>query len=333
MGFCIVNVNANLSLNPPAITYLSAGPEQTPFCDPYVHLTAVVQTENLAAHQTLWEQLSGTPVTFLGDPANTLEISYAQSVTRDDKVFRFWVNKGTPQEMFSDVEVYGSVLEKVRDYFHGSIEADLLADAPNTVQAANVIVMPAPPATPVGPLGLSQYNSPNALLYWFFTTQNLATLQYVGVWENATGVFSPKAIVYPTQLQVYPSANAAFTYRITSTHKVAGVSQTYIGAPVRLSMGNNLQVVDQAHTLSNGLEVDLTSTRTTRTKVTLDECVDTNSLPLYPSLVGELTSTVTSRTRTVQEVIDPAPANLFASGGLSEVVVTVTTRTRLQQGG
>jgi hypothetical protein len=58
----------------------------------------------MAGHTAEWVQLSGTTVEFLTDP-NSVEASFAQSANRDDKVFRFYLDRDTSFEQYRDVLV------------------------------------------------------------------------------------------------------------------------------------------------------------------------------------------------------------------------------------
>lgn len=69
-------------------------------CDDIITLNATVQKPG----SYLWEQLSGTTVIWLS-PTDELSAIFQQTLIRDDKVFRFWVNKNTPSEAYSDVLV------------------------------------------------------------------------------------------------------------------------------------------------------------------------------------------------------------------------------------
>jgi len=87
------------------IQSISAGEDGIAVCDVNFALTATVIGE-LDGHTILWEQVSGTPVTF-DTQLDQLSISYSQT-TFDDKVFRFYIDKGGAGEAFDDVTVYGS---------------------------------------------------------------------------------------------------------------------------------------------------------------------------------------------------------------------------------
>jgi hypothetical protein len=72
-------------------------------CGDVITLSAQVFGEALGATY-FWEQVSGTPVDWLEDQ-NQAQVMFRQPLNRDDKVFRFWVNRGTSVQAFKDVLV------------------------------------------------------------------------------------------------------------------------------------------------------------------------------------------------------------------------------------
>lgn len=75
-----------------------------------VILTAVVN-ESLDNHSILWEQILGSAVTWIS-PQDQLEAEF-QILLVDDKIFRFWIDKGTQYETFKDVFVFAKSTERV----------------------------------------------------------------------------------------------------------------------------------------------------------------------------------------------------------------------------
>lgn len=72
-------------------------------CNVVVALNAVVYGD-IANATFLWEQISGAPVIWL-EQQNQVNVLFEQPATRDDKVFRFWVNKGRSGQKYKDVLV------------------------------------------------------------------------------------------------------------------------------------------------------------------------------------------------------------------------------------
>jgi hypothetical protein len=84
------------------IAFLSAGEDQNILCASIVQLEGEVAAVP-GTYTFEWEQLSGTPVTL--ENSDTLSPWFLNPNT-GDFVFRLWVNRSTPEEMFSDVEIF-----------------------------------------------------------------------------------------------------------------------------------------------------------------------------------------------------------------------------------
>lgn len=84
------------------IAFLSAGNDQNILCATVVQLEGVIDAP-IGTYTFEWEQLSGTPVTLEND--NTLSPWFINPNT-GDFLFRLWVNRNTPLEQFSDVEIF-----------------------------------------------------------------------------------------------------------------------------------------------------------------------------------------------------------------------------------
>jgi hypothetical protein len=70
-------------------------------CQDIVTLNATVIGDGLT-HNITWEQISGTPVTFLESVEQTMT-TFRQPAIRDDKIFRFYVDKGLTTEKYRDI--------------------------------------------------------------------------------------------------------------------------------------------------------------------------------------------------------------------------------------
>lgn len=84
------------------IAFLSAGEDQNVLCTSVIQLAGEVAAVP-GTYTFEWEQLSGTPVVL--ENSDTLSPWFLNPNT-GDFVFRLWVNRGTPEEMFSDVEIF-----------------------------------------------------------------------------------------------------------------------------------------------------------------------------------------------------------------------------------
>lgn len=128
------------------VRLLSAGDDQTLYCGLIVQLNAIVdQPLNLPGHVVSWEQLDGAPVT-LSD-ASTLHPWYPFTET-SDKLFRVWMDRGTPIEQHDDVYVYHTPTSKYTcsfngdHYFNRFVPTD---EVPCSSIVGTVIVTPLPP--------------------------------------------------------------------------------------------------------------------------------------------------------------------------------------------
>jgi len=81
------------------VELVTAGDDQLHICSPTVYLEGIVNGD-LLGHVIEWEQISGTLVTLQN--ANTLT-PFFDFVDNTDKVFRLWIDRGTPYEQFDDV--------------------------------------------------------------------------------------------------------------------------------------------------------------------------------------------------------------------------------------
>lgn len=93
------------------INSFSAGEDQIAICAPEVTLVATIDGV-LAGHTVFWEQLSGDQVLWL-TPQNQIVVTFATvSAGSTDRVFRFYVDKGTPLEQHDDIVVWGTPTEQ-----------------------------------------------------------------------------------------------------------------------------------------------------------------------------------------------------------------------------
>lgn len=72
-------------------------------CDDIITLSATVEGQTVGLRYE-WVQLSGLPIEWL-ESAQQLEVMIRQTTIRDDKVFRFYVNRGTVAERYGDLLV------------------------------------------------------------------------------------------------------------------------------------------------------------------------------------------------------------------------------------
>lgn len=80
----------------------TAGDNQFHICTSQLNLEALVDGD-LLGHTIQWEQVAGTTVTLIG--ANTLTPTF-DAVDGTDKVFRCYIDQGTPYEQFAEVTIF-----------------------------------------------------------------------------------------------------------------------------------------------------------------------------------------------------------------------------------
>ena len=108
MGFQVSFSIRRKKLQP---TIGNAGEDQFITCAPGSTLTATVTGSDVNSASFLWEQIDGPAVTWLTS-LDLLVVSFEKNIlagnVNQDVQFRFWVNKGTPVEQFSDIWVYST---------------------------------------------------------------------------------------------------------------------------------------------------------------------------------------------------------------------------------
>lgn len=72
-------------------------------CDDIITLQANPEN-SIVGHTVGWVQMTGTVVTWL-TPQDDLDATFQQTLVRDDKIFRFYVDQGTPIERYEDILV------------------------------------------------------------------------------------------------------------------------------------------------------------------------------------------------------------------------------------
>lgn len=94
----------------------SAGPDKT-VIQTNLTLTATV-VGDLTGHTTLWERIDG-PSASVGTP-NNLSTPIVLSTIGPDYTFRFWIDKGTPFELYDDVKVFTTIKSEVNQRIHAT---------------------------------------------------------------------------------------------------------------------------------------------------------------------------------------------------------------------
>lgn len=87
------------------VTLLSPGAAQQAICTPVVYLEATIAGEP-AGHSYEWVQISGTPTVTLYVVSNTQAYYLPGGSPGSDKVFRFYIDRGSIVEQYGDITVY-----------------------------------------------------------------------------------------------------------------------------------------------------------------------------------------------------------------------------------
>lgn len=85
----------------------SPGAAQQAICTPVVYLEATISGDP-AGHSFEWVQLTGTPTVTLYVVSNTQAYYLPGSNPGSDKIFRYYIDKGTGIEQFGDVTIYAT---------------------------------------------------------------------------------------------------------------------------------------------------------------------------------------------------------------------------------
>lgn len=88
----------------------NAGDDQYIVCTSTIYLQSSI-VGNMAGHTFLWEQISGGAVSII--PVSQTQAYYISpgGGGTDDRVFRFWIDKGKFNEQYQDVTIYGTPVD------------------------------------------------------------------------------------------------------------------------------------------------------------------------------------------------------------------------------
>jgi len=196
------------------IQAISAGADFSTVCDTNVTITAIVLGD-LLGHTVLWEQVSGSAVTFTS-PTDQLEVSYSQT-NFDDKVFRFTVDKGTAFEEFDEVTVYGSPLDAETLGLPAPTQIFNYGDSLNADSPILKFLTPFPFSMHSGDVVCNVYTS--ATLAWNTPNSEHELLQYiVKERDNLTGLQNDVAIL-PNTANYFDSIVIGRTYKIAAVYR------------------------------------------------------------------------------------------------------------------
>ncbi len=252
------------------INSFNAGIDQHVPCAFEVTLTATVNG-NLQGHTVLWEQLSGDTQIVFVTPVNQTTVTYnIVGGGSSDRLFRFYIDKGTPLEQFDDVVVWGTPTEtEPYSYYIPPAPTSIDTECRN-IPCSSIItrydVFPTPSeqgTTVVNPTtGFSLiWTSPTCDSQYFIGTD---------VVQN-TGVLTTIATVLPTQPQLASIPDLYGVYYLYVNYVVDGTPYT------QFSCRSNIQ--------STGDTVNIYATDTSDTYN-----IQTVTQAVYYSLIAESSS-------------------------------------------
>lgn len=130
------------------VTLITAGEDQLHICTPTIYLEGVVEGD-LLGHTIEWEQISGTTVTL--QQANTLT-PFFDFVDTTDKIFRLWIDRGTPYEQYDDVRILKTPTSWCNPAFKSDNSSFTFVLDPAPVSCENItpfvsVVVPPPTST------------------------------------------------------------------------------------------------------------------------------------------------------------------------------------------
>lgn len=249
----------------------------------------------------LWEQLSGAPIIWL-EAQNQTAVMFQQPALRNDKVFRFWVNKGTPVEKYADVLVTAvpsdamtvTIQQMATSYLVGAL-----------MQSAFISATAIEPA--IKPMGSQITNDVDRTVTFVRPTSNFGTAQISLIKFDGTS----EAIINQ-QLQT-PEV-------VASTPRIDGFSVNGLYA---------LRFISGATKQDSPVFSQLPPTQRNEQDLALSEIDAFRVGALVPQSVGSILE-VASRTITPLNVEDSYSVN-YKAMNTNSVVIEVVTRTVSQQ--
>jgi len=190
----------------------------TVICQTYITLTAILQGD-ITGHTFEWEQTSGFPVDWVGSRFSTT-VTFSQTI-KNDKTFRFWVDRGTAIQRFRDVNVWNTPTELITASI--SVNAVQFSQPWLTSSEEVISFLPVP-----GNIVLTEDPSfwgyaPEAIS-WTVPSAPGKTLWYSTLEENSTGQFAEIGRIYaPNQTKVEISDPTGKSYRVWTFYKTGGV--------------------------------------------------------------------------------------------------------------
>lgn len=151
-------------------------------CEYVITVTPTINApaDEILKHTFMWEQVTGGSVTF---DANVLTLSFARPASQEDRLFRFWSDRGTPQAQHHDVLVSFTPRSVAACSVSGGVHANGNISGAEIVGVASEL----PTAVYVYPSNDGAFDGSSITLYW--TLSGDAGLTKVVVEQNTTGEY------------------------------------------------------------------------------------------------------------------------------------------------
>ena len=185
---------------------------------------------DLGTRPILWEQLTGTPVIWL-EPQNQATVMWQQPAVRDDKIFRFTIDKGTSYATIRDVLVTAVPFEEPVGQ-SGNRNTPTLGD----LYLENEVISTPKVFPKISLPGTSAVDNPESLLYWGNPINNKfvgsIVQQFInGGWQNISSILSEITFAVPN--------NASL--RILSVYRSGGILR-YVPSDI-VSSGRSMSFI------------------------------------------------------------------------------------------
>ena len=307
------------------ITGVDLPTEKVNFCQIYVTLEAKV-FGTLDGHTFEWEQISGSAVQWVYD-RNALSTTYTQTL-RDDKVFLFWIDKGTLFERSFRVSVYGSPTDKVYMNFETGMSENFRYQPSQEI--SNFVFYPS-----LAPVSQVVANNTGWDLYWV-PPINL-NYSSVSIEENASGSFFTKTVIDNTSTPKVTNINTDSSYRALVTYNpIPTNTVTTYSRTAKIQIPQNYVAADELFQLgsaSSSPSVEFTQQTRLMTLIT-QQPQEINQMDSGVSVNTEFLASYVSRSlKTYNAAPDESLVMDYTIPSNTEFSYKITTRELLTIGG